>query len=154
MRNSDDSPKTDIRALPERIFFSREDGTRELGFCEWDSEGSIAKEGEDGAIELDLTGSSVTNSLRVTNPEKVFSESQANWGTEIFRQLMHDVRQLKLTPEVCGTCKFFRGSGMIMQWSFGFESYCKVDPSISEPVFANIFARCDQWEKSEKPHIK
>ena len=153
MRNSNNRPNTDIRALPDKIFFTQEDGKRELGFCEWDSEGSIAKETEDGGIILDLTGSSVTNSLRVSNPAVVISESQAHYGTEIFGQLIHDARQLKLSPEVCGTCKFFQSSGMIMEWSFGFEGYCKVNPSISEPVFANIFARCDQWEKKKDDNL-
>lgn len=145
MSNRESDPQANLRESPEKITFSNSRGGREYGECTWRTDGSIVTHESTDLVAIDLSGSTLNHKLEVNLESGSTFKLEAKWGEVLFKLFLSQSNASALSPEVCGTCRFFERSGMISEWSFGFEGYCRVDSDLSDPTFSNVFSRCDRW---------
>jgi hypothetical protein len=140
----------DVRELPTEIVFSSESGSHQTGCCEWSTTGSIITEESAERLTIDLSGGSQVHHGTITLQSGMTIDLEAGFGLLLFDQLLSQGTAEGISPEVCGTCIYFAQSGMISEWSFGFEGYCRVDRANLDYVFSNIFSRCKSWREISK----
>jgi hypothetical protein len=145
MSNSESDPQANLRESPGKFTFSNSRGEQEIGECTWRTDGSIVTNKSTDVVELDLSGRTLNHKLEVNLESGSIFKLEAGHGLPLFESFVKESNSKHLSPEVCGTCRFFKRSGMINQWSFGFEGYCRVDSDLSDPTFSNVFQRCDRW---------
>jgi hypothetical protein len=96
-------------------------------------------------VEIDLSGRTLNYKLEVNLESGSIFKLAAGHGEPLFKLFVSKSNASALSLEACGTCRFFERSGMISDWSFGFEGYCGVDSDLCYPAFSNVFERCNRW---------
>lgn len=147
MSNKQSGQDDSIRAFPGKMMFSDHAGLLKHAECKWSTDGSVVTYKSQKVVEIDLTGRSLNHKLELALEPALKIELEAAHGEALFEKLISKSITLGLTPQVCGNCRNFKRSGMINDWSFGFEGYCRLDSQTTDPVFSNSFARCGAWTR-------